>query len=406
MDREQQNKFISSVKVCCVGGFNPFLPRNLVLFKGLNSLGVKVSNINSKYFGSRTALSSTGKYRNTVFWRQAKFWISLLPRVIAENTFLFFEMLRNVRLLFDCDVFLIPSYGNYYIFTVKFFSLLTRTPLVLDAHGSLFFQRIIGVGDFPKNSRYARILFLIDKLGILISDKYMTLSMAYKNKLSEAFGVTSSKKIIVVYTGSRKERRDFLSAFSDHSHKKIDILYWGSFKPFDGTIHVVKVAAFLGELGRSDIKFVLLGDGSGRSECIDLASRQKLANIEFPGFVSEERLLTYINSAKLAFGPLSNNPLSDIDLCCKVCESAAFGKAFITKDSPSIKELFVDGESVILGNPDNLKELAQKIIYFIDNDEVRIKIGENAYKVYEEFLSPRKIAEQFIEGIKDIVKHE
>jgi len=380
-------------KICLVGTFRPSLERNLNLIKGLESEGIALSEINSRSFDSRTALDK--RFDRRFLGKHIKFWCSLIPRIFFENILLSLKILRNINKLRSSDLVVVPSYGNYCVFTAKLWSSIFSKPLVLDAHGSLYYQRIIGVKDYPEKSIYARIIFLIDWFGARLSDKYMTLSDNYSNKLSRDFGISKSK-FMTVYTGTSREISNNLSS------DEVDVVSFGSFKAFHGNKNLILAADCLAKKNRRDIKFVFIGNGSEKEECVNLASSLGLHNVKFTGYLSKEKFDSYIHSAKILCGPLGESSLNNLDLSNKICEAAAWKKPLITKKSDSVSELFEDRKSVIMCNSENPEDLAEAILLLIHNERIRTKLGNEAYKVYRKYLTPNAIAKQFMTEVNKI----
>lgn len=374
-----------------------------MLYEGLMSKGINIFMINSKSFDSRVALNLADKQKWPLVIRRLRFWLFLIPCVIAENTLLFLRIIRNLSLLKKSALLLIPSYGNYNVFIVKLFSWIFKKPLILDAHGSLYYQRIVGQEDFQENSIYAKIIFNIDRSAALLCDKHMTLSCAYKKFLSNAFGV-DEKKFMAVYVGTAKTSNQVLQRVSTGRASAADFLYWGSFKKFDGTIYFIKALAKLKSQGRTEIRAVFIGSGPERSGCIALAKKESLMNVEFPGWIEEGLLREYIQKSKICLGPFSTNFLGGVDLCNKICEAAAFGKTMIVGDSPAIRELFVNQESIVMCRRGDVDELARTMLYLLDQEGIRDRIGKNAFKVYARKLTPEAVASQFLCELGDLVQ--
>jgi len=387
-------------KICCIGPLDPGRPvnRNSVLFAGLAECGIELSFISIMDIGTRSAARSN----DPADAPHQRFWVRLLPKIVLENVRLFFRILRDIHLVRAADILLIPSYGNYCVLPVKIFALLFKKPIVLDAHGSLYFQRIVGVRDFAEETPYARFIRWVDRTGAILVDRYMTLSHEYNRIISESFRL-DPKKFITVYTGTLKKPESFPYDCPPDEALKVDVIYWGSFKLFDGVENLIRAAAVLRDQGRGDIRFILSGAGSSSARLKALRDELNLSNVEMVGWVKEEKLLAYIKRAKLAVGPVGRSLLCSIDFSNKVCEAAAFGKATILVNSPSIREKFVHLESAILFSGAEPEELAKAILLAIGDDGLRSRVGLGARRIYEEYLTPIAVARQFLRETRELV---
>jgi len=72
-----------------------------------------------------------------------------------------------------------------------------------------------------------------------------------------------------------------------------------------------------------------------------------------------------------------------------ILETFASKRLSIASDLPSIRECIIDGETGVLIKPGDAEQLAQKIMYYIENETERNRIAGNGYKLYEqEFTTP------------------
>jgi len=67
-----------------------------------------------------------------------------------------------------------------------------------------------------------------------------------------------------------------------------------------------------------------------------------------------------------------------------ILETFACRRLSIASDLPSIRECITNGETGILIKPGDAEQLAQKIIYFLENEAERNRIAENGFKLYEQ----------------------
>ena len=131
-------------------------------------------------------------------------------------------------------------------------------------------------------------------------------------------------------------------------------------------------------LGKCNLKIV--GGGELRDEVLE-ASRD-IPGIELAGHLSGERLRDVWRKASFVVVPsewYENLPYS-------ILESFAMGKPVIGSRIGGIPELVVDGESGLLFDPGNSKELAEKIAFLQERPELRQKMGRNAREKAEKEL--------------------
>lgn len=77
-------------------------------------------------------------------------------------------------------------------------------------------------------------------------------------------------------------------------------------------------------------------------------------------------------------------------------EAMAVGRAVITTDVPGCRETVVDGVNGFLVPKWNPQALAEKMIYFIENQEQIQAMGEESYKIAQEKFDARKVNERLL----------
>ncbi len=85
-------------------------------------------------------------------------------------------------------------------------------------------------------------------------------------------------------------------------------------------------------------------------------------------------------------------------------EALASGKPLIGTNIGGILAQIEDGWNGFLIEPANEKQLAERIMYLIDNEEERIRMGENSRKLAEEEFDWRKIAERYLEVYREVAR--
>ena len=80
-----------------------------------------------------------------------------------------------------------------------------------------------------------------------------------------------------------------------------------------------------------------------------------------------------------------------------IMEAEAVGRGIITSDSVGCRDTVVDGyNGFLIGNKD-VKQMAEKVIWAIENTEQAVEMGQNSRKFAEENFDQRKINQQIVE---------
>ena len=131
-------------------------------------------------------------------------------------------------------------------------------------------------------------------------------------------------------------------------------------------------------------RLLIIGEGELRNRLEEYVLEKDVANVEFSGYMGEERLKSAVRNSMFAVVPsewYENCPHT-------VLEAFALGKPVIGSDIGGIPELIEDGIDGLLFKPGNSEELSEKITYLIGRPGLRERMGRNARKKVEEKYNP------------------
>lgn len=150
------------------------------------------------------------------------------------------------------------------------------------------------------------------------------------------------------------------------------IFYFGSLTHKKGIENFLKSVKYLPK--NTPVK--IAGDGLLREKLNIFLDQEGLTNVEFLGPKTRQELSGLIQNSFFTVMPsIWPEPVG-----LTIYESFACGKCVIGADSGGIPELINDGFNGLLFNPDSPKELADKIVYLLDNPGKAIELGKNAFE--------------------------
>lgn len=199
-------------------------------------------------------------------------------------------------------------------------------------------------------------------------DYFITPSEFLRNKLVE-YGF-ESKKIIHIpnFIDAGKIRPNY--TYSDY------FLYLGRLSREKGILTLLKAINSL----QGSTKLKIVGKGQLEEEIVDYIANNRLENyIEMLGYQGGEELEDIIRKAMFVVVPsewYENFPYA-------VLEAFAYGKPVIGTNIGGIPEQIDDGINGYLFKYKNTSELAEKIIYLIDNSEKIVEMGKKAREKVE-----------------------
>jgi glycosyltransferase involved in cell wall biosynthesis len=134
----------------------------------------------------------------------------------------------------------------------------------------------------------------------------------------------------------------------------------------------------------------MIGDGPDRGRLERLALRLGLEAL-FPGFVARgDRVLRIFDVFVL---PTTFEGCSNV-----LAEAMAKGRPIVATDIPSVAWMFKDGENALLFRKNDVRDLAGALLRLIDDDVLRRRVGEGAYRNYLERFDARIMVEK-VQGI-------
>jgi glycosyltransferase involved in cell wall biosynthesis len=298
---------------------------------------------------------------------------------------LLMEFLLSLRVLFGrgfdvihaCNppdtIFLIG--GFYKLFGKKF---------VFDHHdiNPELYEAKFGRRDFGQ-----KLLLALERLTFRTADMVISTNESYRHIALTRGGVNPAD-VFVVRSGpdltrlkqvppnpSLRNGRRYLVGYVGVMGKQegIDLL-------LQAVEHIVK------RLGRADIQFGLVGGGTELPAMRELARQLGVAEfVTFTGRVPDAQLLEMLNTADVCVNPDRANAMNDRSTMNKVMEYMALGKPLVQFD---LTEGRVSaGEACWYARPNDVADLAQKLVALLDDAPARERMGAIARDRIEHVLS-------------------
>ena len=120
--------------------------------------------------------------------------------------------------------------------------------------------------------------------------------------------------------------------------------------------------------------YLIVGEGSHRTDLEKLTKKLNIKNINFEGAVPYFRIPEFIIASDIIVLPSLAEGVSRVLL-----ETMACGKPVITTKLVGTKELIIHGKTGILVEKDNVQQLTEALISLLKDKLLREKIGKTAY---------------------------
>tara|TARA_B100001123_G_C15256171_1_gene1004733 strand:+ start:690 stop:1811 length:1122 start_codon:yes stop_codon:yes gene_type:complete len=152
------------------------------------------------------------------------------------------------------------------------------------------------------------------------------------------------------------------------------ILYSGALRSGRGVMRLIEIARIT-----KDKKFYILG-GRNKERLQYLKEKSKdLDNIFFKGYVSEFKLIDFMNAADIFLMPHQKHcDIIKYTSPLKMFEYLAMGKPIVASDFPVFKEVLKDKNNSLLAKYDSAKDFSNKIHSLFQKNELYDYISNNA----------------------------
>ena len=275
------------------------------------------------------------------------------------------------------------------------FRAIERTRFVFDHHDlcpELFQSRFPGGPTLPY-----RGLRALERRTHRAADHVISTNGSYREIALTRSGKPASD-VTIVRTGPDPERlRRGTADPAQKRGRQFLAAYIGVMGPQDGVDIVIRAARIVvGELGRDDIAFTLIGSGDCYDELVALRDELGLAgHVEFTGRAPDDLVARVLSTADVGLSPDPKNPLNDLSTMNKTMEYMAFGLPVVAFD---LKETRVSaGDAAVYATPNDVHEYAQAIVGLMDDEPKRARLGDLGRSRVEDELAWRHQKQAYLE---------
>ncbi len=302
--------------------------------------------------------------------------------------------LKNIEEFKNCQAIIVGFPGYIEVFLFKFIQIVTGNTFKIffdyffSVYESLVFERKV----IKENSLIARLLYLIDKSGILISDKVLIDTKEHRDFLCKMFNIRKDK-FVVIPVGESEKYFSKLPYPTKNEH--FTVLFFGTFLNLHG-IDKIKDAIKLLE-NKKNIRFILVGKGKNDF----IFKEETFKNIKFINdFLPPEELKKYIEKSHVVLGIFGSNKRAQIVIPCKIYDALASGRPVITGETACAKNMFKNKSFIVLckNTPESIVEAIEKL-NMLDSRTLK-SLGEEAYNFFKNNFSPETLGLKLIREVE------
>ncbi|WPO79485.1 glycosyltransferase family 4 protein [Flavobacterium sp. KACC 22761] len=270
-----------------------------------------------------------------------------------------------------------------------------KCPIIIRLHGSdTYFCHLDNRSVKWKNKFH-------EKRALQNADALLSVSQFTADKTNFVFGIT--KKFEIVPNLIDSQLFDNKNVINNESEQTI--LYFGSLIRKKGLLELPfifnkvvekKPDAKLILIGK-DVSDIISGNSSTWKMMQELLSNQALKNVEYLGSIPHNEIKQKIQQSKICIFPSFAEafPVSWL-------EAMALEKPIVASNIGWANEMIDDGKSGFLVNPQKHSLYAERIIEFLEDDNLCLKAGKEARKKVEDFFDIEILVKKNIEFYKTI----
>ncbi|MFM1771019.1 MAG: hypothetical protein RLZZ71_161 [Bacteroidota bacterium] len=182
-------------------------------------------------------------------------------------------------------------------------------------------------------------------------------------------------------------------------------LHIGSLGFIHNCFYILEAAKILKQMGlEKELNVVFIGAGSERNELERFVNENELGNIHFLGLLPKTELPNWLNHATATLFTTLNNPVQDTCSPNKIFDSFAAGLPIIQTSQGWIKELVNENYCGLNVNPNNPREMAEAMIYLLENKEENEKMRINSISLARSDFNRDRLAEKYLYSLTALNK--
>jgi N-acetyl-alpha-D-glucosaminyl L-malate synthase BshA len=220
---------------------------------------------------------------------------------------------------------------------------------------------------------YRRYERLILRPVLKNADAMIALTEHMKGKIEEYYGIKS----FVIPNGIDLDRFNNLSKetlrirFQIGKDEKV-IIYVGRLHSVKGLEYLITAMNLIKDK-EPNARIILIGDGSEKEKLKTIVKNLMLeSRINFFGGVPNQKIPEYLTASDVFVLPSLSESFGIVNL-----EAMASGLPVVTTKVGGLPEIVTEGENGFLVEPKNPQQLAEKILFLLKNDELRLKMSLN-----------------------------
>ena len=214
------------------------------------------------------------------------------------------------------------------------------------------------------------------------------------------------KDFPLVYTAEDPDPEEQVRAFEYWREQRIEpdgeliACFFGTIGRHFDFETVVKAATIL-DAAQTPVRFVICGDGDDLAEIRKKAAH--CSNIIFPGWVGRNEIWALLRLSSFALAPYMNTNTMARNIPNKIWEYLSAALPVITSLGGEVSRLLLENDAGFWYQNGDAKALADTVATLAHDAGLRLKMSENAKRVFSMLPSPEQVYRGFAEHLERTV---
>jgi glycosyltransferase involved in cell wall biosynthesis len=270
---------------------------------------------------------------------------------------------------------------------------LTKRPLVIYCHD--LWPESISAAGISTESRLYGIILTLSRWIYKSADRIFTSSRLFEEYFNNVLGIEGNIINLPVYAETLFEN----IGIKEKVDNNINLVFAGNIGEMQSVETIVYAANELKE--EKHIRVHIIGDGSSRQKCEELANEFQLNNIVFHGQHPISEMPKFYDMADAFLITLKANKVISYTLPNKVQSYMAAGKPIIGAIDGETHVVIREAECGICCPAEDYNQLADNIKRFAEEVDKHVTYGKNARSYYNRNFSKEK----YFERLKDLLEN-
>ena len=304
------------------------------------------------------------------------------------------------------DVIVVSSPPLFVGITALILSMVKRVPFVFEVR-DLWPESAISTGVLT-NRYLIRAAYWFESVVYRRASLVNVLTPAFRDVLIKEKGVPPEKVSLIPnaadFSLAKRVAESFDREAFRHEHemsgKKV-LVYVGAHGVANHLVQIIDAAELLRD--RTDMMFVLVGDGMQKPILQELVAERKLDNVRFVDLLPRHQVFEYVFAADVGAAVLKDTETFKTIYSNKTFDYMACKRPVLLAIDGISRDLIRDANCGVWVPPENAKQLASAFVELADlPDDARREMGESGYRFAERHFDRRVLAREYLEHLQKV----